>query len=400
MVTEKMMKDIISQYDGTLSCDTIAKEFSSRKLNGESLSWKDISYIVYTLTGVYHSDKYYSKHYGSAQSVSDPYAESMSSSLSDKLMQIQLERAKLSDERTQNRAYIRRLAREETLKEIANDVVKTMNDKKELIFNPSSSIYESNKDKNAILMLSDWHYGIEIDSYWNKYNISIAKSRIQSLLNEVIVRCRREKVDVIHVLNLGDLIAGRIHLPIRLQSRVDTITQIIEVSELLAEFLIELRNNINTVYYYSCSDNHSRVEPDKTQSLDLESLCRITDWYLVSRLASTDIKFVPNVVSDDIITLNVLGHSIIAVHGDKDKPADAISKLSNFTRNIYEVVLMSHRHHFSADEECGTMVIGNGALMGTDQYAKSLRLHSAPSQTLIMSTAERVVDSIVRIVLQ
>ena len=61
---------------------------------------------------------------------------------------------------------------------------------------------------------------------------------------------------------------------------------------------------------------------------------------------------------------------------------------------------MSHRHHFTADEECGTLVIGNGALMGTDAYAKSLRLHSDPSQTLLFSTKECVIDSIVRIVLK
>ena len=35
--------------------------------------------------------------------------------------------------------------------------------------------------------------------------------------------------------------------------------------------------------YYDCDDNHSRVEPNKKESIALETLTRITHWYLVSR---------------------------------------------------------------------------------------------------------------------
>lgn len=369
------------------------------KYKGVSITWNEISQLCAEKFHSVHSESYYRKNFTKeyvARILSD---EITSSDLKESILELQKERVKLSDVLSQNRAYVRRLAREDTIKEIALEAAHIVKESLPLTF---LNHVESplNTEKEAILLLSDWHYGLIVDSYWNKYDVDIAEERIKFLLKEVIERCKREEISRIHVLNLGDLIAGRIHLPIRLESRVDTLTQIMKVSEILTEFLNELSNNISKVEYYSCIDNHSRVEPDKTQSLDLESLCRITDWYIKNRLEDNKrVEIHNNPYSEDIITLNVLDHKIIAVHGDKDKPSDAISKLSNFTRDTYDAVLMAHRHHFTADEECGTLVLGNGSLMGTDSYAKSLRMHSKPSQTLLFSTKERVADTIVRIVL-
>lgn len=405
-----MKLELIEKYPcekGTSFDEYVGMLCKHKVIDRENISWQDIADLANYWFSIEHSLRYYCRHASEFLSMltaedeliepSEEYAEDPVNILKEQLLELQKERVKLQDERSQNRAYIRRLAREDTIKEIALEAVRAMSAKKELQVIPPKHLWDNNKE--AILLLSDWHYGTEIDSYWNRFNPDIAKSRINRLLNETIERCEAQETDVIHVLNLGDLIAGRIHLPLRIESRIDTITQIMEVSELLAEFLCELKGHIRCVHYHSCTDNHSRVEPDKTQSIDLESLCRITDWYLKMRLEGTGVIIHDNKYSEDIITLNVSGHDIIAVHGDKDKPSDAISKLSNFTRHSYEAVLMSHRHHFSADEECGTLVIGNGALMGTDGYAKSLRLHSEPSQTLIFTTPDRVVDSIVRIVL-
>ena len=395
MITEEKKQQWLS-----IPCNNhikFAAILANAKYNGEEISWQDISDIVYSKFGHMWSRKTYAAKF--TPEVVESILSEDDDNNAELLLEIRKERVKLSDELSQTRSYIRRLAREETIKEIALEFAKKMSAKKTLQNNHTDNIIVSG-EKEAILLLSDWHYGMEVNSHWNKYNTSIAKERIQTLLDQTLTRCRKENITRIHVLNLGDLIAGRIHLPIRLESRIDVITQVMEVSELLAEFLHCLSCELTEVDYYSCTDNHSRVEPDKTQSLDLESLCRITDWYLKERLMCCNVKIHENDYSEDIITLEVLGHKIIAVHGDRDKPSEAISKLSNFTRDTYEAVLMSHRHHFTADEECGTLVIGNGALMGTDAYAKSLRLHSDPSQTLLFSTKECVIDSIVRIVLK
>lgn len=363
----------------------------------DKLGWQDIADIIYEKYNFDKSRHWYYRNYGDLLSKyeSDKVAlpedvKENEDEFSKKLLTLQKEKVKLSDERNQNRAYIRRLAREETIKEIAFEAVKEIGSKK--ILSRYSPIITENKNNEAILLLSDWHYGFEFNLPWNKFSIDIAKQRISTLLNETIEYCSNRNVRKIHVLNLSDLIAGRIHLTIRLESRIDVITQIMEASEILAEFLNELTKYFE-VDYYSCDDNHSRLEPDKTQSLDLESLYRITDWYLRLRLGNS-VCFHDNKYGEGIITLNVLGHNVAGVHGHNDKPQKAIEDISLMTRDNYDLICMAHLHHFSMEEKCGCRVCCNGSLMGTDRHASNLRLHSRPSQTIIVVSDKRVCEDI------
>ena len=371
------------------------------KTQYNQLSWQDIADLVEEKYGVLHSRHWYSRHFNDFMCTYNIEENSEikdnakgykneQDSYHEKLLALQKEKAKISDEINQNRACIRRLTREETLKEIALEAVKNIGNKK--LLSTYAGPVTINTSKEAILLLSDWHYGFDFVNPWNTYNPEIARKRISKLLNETIKVCKEQKVTNINVLNLADLIAGRIHLTIRLESRIDVITQIMEVSEILAEFLNELTKHF-IVSYYSCTDNHSRIEPDKTQSLDLESLCRITDWFLKQRLGNR-VNFHDNKFGNDIITFNVLGHRVAAVHGHDDKPNKCIDEISLLTRQTYDLICMAHRHHFSMDEKDQCRLVCNGSLIGSDAYAIKLRLHSRPSQTLIITTRERVCDSI------
>ena len=207
-------------------------------------------------------------------------------------------------------------------------------------------------------------------------------------------------IDDLYILDLGDLIAGRIHLNIRLNSRIDVITQTIEISELLAEFIAKFSSNGIKVHYMNCMDNHSRIEPRKSDSLDLESLCRITPWFLKERLKGSNVEFIENNVSKNIITFDLLGHKNCAVHGHQDNLNRVVESLSLMVKENFDLILTAHYHHFSGDERNETMVLSNGSLMGTDQYAEDLRLSSKPSQNLIIVTEDNVVDDICRILVR
>lgn len=320
--------------------------------------------------------------------------------LNETLATIRKERIKLSDERSQERAYVRRLAREETLQEIAEHYAETMN--KNLRLPIPAYTYKQYEDepREGILLLSDWHYGFDFKNPKNEFNSDICKNRVLKLVTETCNKIDRFGISKLHVLNLSDLIAGRIHLTIRLASREDTITQIMEVSEILAEALNQLSIHC-PIEYHQVNDNHSRIEPNKNDSLELETLCRITPWFLKNRLISnSNIKIYDTEYSPDIAIFNVLGHKIAAVHGDKDKPTNIVTNLSRLTNDYFELICAAHNHHFSSTEENDTMVIFNGSLMGTDDYAFSLRLHSTPSQTLIIVTPENITDDICRIPLE
>lgn len=209
------------------------------------------------------------------QSDGDIVEEALNKTFSDMIYDLRKERYKLADERTQTNANLRRIAREEVIKEIAHDFASQMEGK--LKFNLiKNKVNLYNEGKTAILCLSDIHYGLEVDSAFNKYNTKIAEERIDKLLAKTIEYILKEGIVKLVVVNLGDLIAGRIHTTIRLNSRIDVITQTMEISEILAQFLYML-STYTHVCYTSTSDNHSRIEPIKAESLELESLIRITD---------------------------------------------------------------------------------------------------------------------------
>ena len=313
----------------------------------------------------------------------------------DILTAIRKERYKLSEERIQNNAYIRKLAREDTLKEIADNFAKEMSSKKIL------DIYDtplySSGSREGILCLSDWHYGIVVNNYFNKYDPQICINRVKELTKRVIDIGKLHNIKTLHIVNLSDLICGRIHLTLRLESIEDIISQTMSVSEILAEMLTTLSRYF-TITYRDCLDNHSRLEPNKKDSLELETMVRIIPWYLKSRLKDNrNIDIIDNEYADDIIAFETLGHSVVAVHGHKDKLDKVIDNMTHMTRQRNELILTGHFHHFSADENHECLRLSNGSLMGVDQYANDLRLTSKPSQNMIIVSEDDVTEAIYKI---
>lgn len=368
------------------------------------ISWQELADIINEECGLDYSESYYRRGYqkGKFEEVGsttvipeDTYPIEDSEEL-DELLELKKAKIKLSDERVQNNVYVRKLAREETLREIAADYAATMSKEKLL---PAYNQHTTTNELEGILLLSDWHYGMTVDNAWNLFNPDICRARVSELVKKVRQHLITNKIEQLTVLNLSDLIAGRIHAQIRIESRIDVITQTMDVAEILAEVLTDL-SQICNINYYDCLDNHSRLEPNKANSLDLESLVRIIPWYLKKRLANNSaINILDNEFGPDIITCNVAGHNIIAVHGDQDKPATALERLSLMTHKHYDLLCTAHLHHFSADEQHQSMIISNASLMGVDSYAEKLRLTSYPSQTLILATKENVCECIYRIVL-
>lgn len=387
--------------------DFIVKWYDVDKANDPTLTWLDCSQAVYRyfgkeLTANACRTRYWRMTFAPKHKKEKEEPEQMiidDPAFREKIEK-QKEKYKKSDERTQVNALVRRISREETIKEIAKEVAETFNKKFSFSIKPDilqKHSIANNEEREAILQISDWHYGIVIDSPYNRYNPEICKERVTRLAKEVAQRCAMYDITRLHVVNLGDMIAGRIHLTIRLNSRIDVVTQTIEVAEILANFLYSLSTFLD-IEYYDTLDNHSRLEPTLCDSLDLESLVRIITWFLKERLKNVPtIHFNDNTLGDDIASFSCLGHNIVAVHGDKDKPETVIQNLSLMSKSYYDLALMAHRHHFFCDEKNRTVLVSNSSLMGTDELAQQLRLSAAASQNLIIATKRNVVDTICRI---
>lgn len=353
----------------------------------QNWTWNDIANKLNLDLGLNKSSDFYRKKFYQYKKLNE--VEDYVSDYSAKVT--------LSDILTQTNANIRRLSREDTCKQIGEQAAQIISKSLPLFIEISPNRPPIDDSKIGVLQISDWHYGIEIDNVYNYYNPEITKCRVELLLNKVLDIVNEQKLSKIIVANLGDLIAGRIHLPIRINSRVDVITQTIRVSELLAEFLSQLSKFVE-IDYYSVIDNHSRIDPNKKESLQTESLARITQWYLKERFKNNCRVIInDNEFSDDIMLFDVFDHRFAGIHGDLDKFNNAVSQISMLTQEHFDVILSSHLHHLSINEDNRTLLISNPSLMGTDELAMKLRKNSYPAQNLIISTEDDPVYSIYRL---
>lgn len=391
-----MVDNKLKRFEDETENEYINRICSLKTKNQLTLSWRMLADFVNEQLDMNRSEKWYRTHYYNGDfevNIENPSPEETM------LMKIGKLKVKAADERNQARAYIRRLAREETLKEIAANYASELKDSKPLLTTSNLQFIEDSEN-SGILLISDWHYGMVCDNYWNKFDPEICRSRVSQLQKKTIELIHQENIHELTVLNLSDLIAGRIHSQIRIESRYNAVQQTMHVAEILAEFLTNLSAHCN-IQYYDCLDNHSRVEPDKNDSLDLESFVLMIPWYLKARLQDNSHVYINgNEFGPDIITCTVAGHNIIGVHGHDDSPVTVLDKLSLMTHRHYELMCLAHRHHFQCDEQHQTLIVSNASLMGVDSYSEKHRLTSYPSQTFIKSTRENVCESIHRIVLK
>lgn len=383
-----MTDSLVRRQDET-DVDYKKRIYLYRDLYG--LTWMDIATILNKEFNVdYTADKYRKESYKLLDAASSEVIKA-----DDKIFEFKKEQVKLNDQRLQINALTRLAAREETFKEIALEVANSISQNK--VLDIPDKIQVENTSKKAILCLGDWHYGLDVDLFYNQYDTEIAVQRINTLLNKTIEHISEHDIDDLYVINLGDMISGRIHLPLRINNRIDTVQQTIEISEILAEFLTVLSQYAH-VNYVSVSDNHSRVEPNKKESLQTESFARIIDWFLHERLSSnTNVEFIDNTFSEDFAIFNVFEHTVVAVHGDKDPQRGIIDKLNSYLQGHIDLLISAHRHHFTADENNFTEFYCNGSLIGQDQYSSDLRLNSKPSQLLFICTPENFSEVIYKI---
>ena len=336
----------------------------------------------------YSGDKYrksYSRKMASGDIIPEEIPEAFDEddiTSDDLLYQLQKARIQMRDERTALSAMYRRLSREDTIKEIAENYANAMSAKKIL---PSPVSVVEDGSGYAVLNTGDWHYGLTVDNYWNKFDANICRRRLGRMVDQTIFYGRKHKINTVIVNGLGDYISGLIHLQLRVYAQEDVISQIMDVCEIFAEILTDLSREFN-VEFHSVFGNHARLMPNKKENIDLESLERMVPWYLKQRLAGNKriVIAADKEIDDDFSLFKAGKWQFAAVHGDKDKCAAVVKNLTLMTDRKFHCIITAHKHHFSADEQNGCIVVSNPSLIGVDEYSKNLRLTSSPAQTLIM----------------
>lgn len=358
-----------------------------KKLNNETdASWKE---LVEDLDLDIHPDEFRKRAYGYQEfeyvyrnMIMNRATREEIEQLNDKLIELKKERAKVSDLRNQVNRKLRESARKDNMFELAKDLVKCMDSSYPLL--PGISL-KNDGINEAVLMLSDWHIGIDINNSWNVFNLEVFYERIATLLYHTVENCKLNKVKKIHMVFMGDIISGLIHTTIRIENRENVVKQTLIASEVISEMIEMLSRNFEIDVHFTVG-NHDRVMANKFDSLDGENFGYLMKYMIELRTKNLrNVNITSNKVDDELITFESLGWKIVATHGDKfGKKTNIIDKLTSMLKYVPDYVLMGHLHqHYESTTGEAELII-NPTLSGVDTYAKNLGLIGRPAQKLLI----------------
>ena len=305
-------------------------------------------------------------------------------------LELEKEKIKMRDQRREFRAIIRRQARLESLE----DYLKEVTEKFEPI---KLDDIEKNKkdksDKEMIVMLSDWHIGMQIDNQFNKFNIEVAKERIGKLRERMMEKVEQDDIGTVHIAQLGDLVNGSIHISTRIANEEDIIQQIIITANLLQEFVKPLIDKGINVEYYNIIGNHGRVSPSKMETAGIDENFEKLLFTMMTTYYRECENFHAHDSKDGLITAKIKNLDFCFAHGDFDKGTGVIAKLPQLFGYVFDYVLTGHLHRESIMDYGKTTHITNSALCGSDDYAMQLRLSSKPSQKILVLDDTGVIEN-------
>lgn len=322
----------------------------------------------------------------------------------DKMEQSRLEMLKekkrLQDQRREYNKMIAAEGRWEHLEtclvESANHLAETVGRCYDPVDDPRD-IFLDNEDCEAVLVISDIHYGMVTDNIYNRYNTDIAAERLKTVVKAAASRIAMHGAKCLHVLLLGDACHGAIVTSARVASEELVADQMMHVSELLAQSLDYLSDVVPNIYVYCTYGNHMRTVANKRDSVHRDNMERLIGWWLDQRMKGNERVTVLYDLPTEFVQFESCGYSFVGVHGDLDnvrKSTLIIPPLfEKYEYDCPKYILMGDKHHHESFEQLGVKAIVCGSLCGTDDYANQHRLYSEPEQLLLIVTGEAGVDA-------
>lgn len=376
------------------------------KLGDKTLADIDFSELSrYVYGKEYSSDTARRMMHGSFRTLqlleSDPCHHVVADSVDGQIHQLRKEQQMVRDQRRELNNEVRVEARREHLERAlisaANDLPRTVGKLAvgtEEIQNARSSVVTYSE---AVLVLSDWHYGMKTDNVFNLYDTEVCKARVSTICSSVIDRVAIHGCSKLHIVILGDLIHGGIHVGARVASEELVCDQIMQASEILAQMVDVLSCYVDEVKVYTTYGNHARTIQNKKESIHRDNMERLIPWWLRLRLNDNPKAEVVEDEGTEFLFLDVCGHQLCASHGDLDSVKTSPRLLPVLFQKVYgrdvEYILLGDKHHRESFNELGVTAVVCGSLCGTDDYANDKRLYSSPEQMMLVVNARDGVDA-------
>jgi hypothetical protein len=354
-------------------------------------TWEDVGNVLNDMLGENLSSSAYRKKFQYFEQImkdnEDLFFENKNylDDLKEMKREIQKEKIKLSDERTE----LKRLYREQARRESFLDVVKrAISEDVEPLVEPNHIGGFNYSDNDLIVSLTDIHTGIEIDNAFNKFNENILRKRFNTYLQKILEVRERHNSQNCYVI-IGEVVSGIIHNNLRIENNLDLMQSFKLVATLISDFLTELSKYFNDVHVYINEGNHSRISPNKEDNIQGENVDVLVPFYLKARLQLIDNIFIhENEVMEEIAMFKVRGNIVMSAHGDNDKVSNVVQKFTMLFDVKPDLVYLGHRHTNAMETVYDTKVIQSGCLSGTDNYALSKRLRNKAEQTISVITED------------
>lgn len=354
-------------------------------------TWEDVGNVLNDMLGENLSSSAYRKKFQYFEQImkdnEDLFFENKNylDDLKEMKREIQKEKIKLSDERTE----LKRLYREQARRESFLDVVKrAMSEDVKPLVEPNHIGGFNYADNDLIVSLTDIHTGIEIDNAFNKFNENILRKRFNTYLQKILEVRERHNSENCYVI-IGEVVSGIIHNNLRIENNLDLMQSFKLVATLISDFLTELSKYFNNVHVYINEGNHSRISPNKEDNIQGENVDVLVPFYLKARLQLIDNIFIhENEVMEEIAMFKVRGNIVMSAHGDNDKVSSVVQKFTMLFDVKPDLVYLGHRHTNAMETVYDTKVIQSGCLSGTDNYALSKRLRNKAEQTISVITED------------
>ena len=356
-------------------------------------TWPQMAKIFNDELGCNKGDTAYRKKWAAFKSVLDANANEIvgenkySNKLQEQIDELYKVKRQLYDQR---REYNKVRASDARADHLTEELIKAANI---VPLKDYSNIFTFKNDISngeALLCLSDWHYGSVSNNIWNIYNTEICIQRVSKLFDKVSGALQEHDIKTLHIALLGDFVHGAIHTGCRVAAEENTCEQLMHVSEILANFINAISVYVDNVIVYSTYGNHARTIQNKDDSVHADNMERIIPWWLRQRLKDNQKVDIVDSEYYEFIYMQICGYNITCTHGDLDKFKDiGIIVNSLFTKKYgksIDYTFSGDKHHLESFEQFGIESTLVGSLCGTDEFANNKRLYSNPMQTLCIFT--------------
>lgn len=231
------------------------------------------------------------------------------------------------------------------------------------------------------VQLADLHYGADFQSINNQYSRDIFKERLEYLTGWLIDFVNNKKISKLHIVSLGDCIQGLLRMSDIKLNDTSIVKCIVEISRLLAIFIMNLSEYVEVEYYHVPSANHSQLRPLGTKASELPS----EDFeYVISNyikdLVAHNKRIHVHLAEEgtEYVKVSIFDFNIIAMHGHQIRNIDnSIRDLSVITQDNIDYLLLGHYHsgkEIPAYEGCchDCEILIASSFIGSDPYSDTL----------------------------